>query len=302
MLFGPRPTRSLAAAALAVALAATIAGCGSDGGGSDDSGSTGAGSSNGASDSAAAPAVTALDVTTGSVTGGTTVTLTGTGLDAVTAVSFGENPGTLVSAEAETLTVTTPAAANFVTGPAAVTLTDAKGAAVASTISYNYDVVTPVDAQMSYVLAHWQERNEAEYGSYGDNDCVNFTSQSLIARGWEQNAEWNHKAGSDGTHSYSSAWLSSTSMMKYFTARPELATALTDDQRDQVVIGDIVQFDWDNSGDRDHTGIVSRIEGTGADRVIYFAGHSLDSDYRSVDTAVTTDHPGGTAYYWHLEA
>lgn len=302
MLFGPRPTRSLAAAALAVALTATLAACGGDSGESTGSGSAGGGSSNGSAESAAAPTVTALDVTTGSVTGGTTVALTGTGLDGVSAVSFGGTPATVVSAEAETLTVTTPAAVNFAAGPAAVTLSDADGAAVASTVSFDYSVVTPVDAQMNYVLTHWQNRNVAEYGSYGDNDCVNFTSQSLIARGWEQNAEWNHKAAADGTHSYSSAWLSSTSMMKYFTARPELATALTDDQRDQVVIGDIVQFDWDNSGDRDHTGIVSRIEGSGADRVIYFAGHSLDSDYRSVDVAITTDHPGGTAYYWHLVA
>lgn len=300
MLFGHRSTRSLAAAALAVALTATLAACG--GGSGDSSSGSGSGTSGGSSEPAAAPAVTALDVTTGSVSGGTTVTLSGTGLDAVSAVSFGANPATVVSAEPETLTVSTPAAANFATGPAAVTVTGADGTPVASTISYEYSVVTPVDAQMNYALAHWQNRNVAEYGSYGDNDCVNFTSQSLIARGWVEDADWNHTANSDGTHKYSPAWLSSTSMMKYFTARPELAIALTDDQRDQVVIGDIVQFDWDNSGDRDHTGIVSRIEGSGADRVIYFAGHSLDSDYRSVDVAITTDHPGGTAYYWHLVA
>ena len=301
MLFGHRFSRSLAAAALAVALTATLAACGGDSGESSSSGSSN-GSSSGSSESAAAPAVTALDVTTGSVAGGTTVTLSGTALDTISAVSFGAHPATVVSAEAEALTVTTPAAANFATGPAAVTLTGADGTAVASTISFEYSVVTPVDAQMNYALAHWQERNVAEYGSYGDNDCVNFTSQSLIARGWVEDADWNHTANSDGTHKYSAAWLSSTAMMKYFAARPELATALTDDQRDQVVIGDIVQFDWDNSGDRDHTGIVSRIEGSGADRVIYFAGHSLDSDYRSVDVAITTDHPGGTAYYWHLAA
>lgn len=34
---------------------------------------------------------------------------------------------------------------------------------------------------------------------------------------------------------------------------------------------------------------------------IYLAGHTLDSDHRDVDTAITRDHPGGTAYYWSLE-
>ena len=34
---------------------------------------------------------------------------------------------------------------------------------------------------------------------------------------------------------------------------------------------------------------------------IDFAGHTNDSDYRSVDTAITKDHPGGVAYYWSLK-
>jgi hypothetical protein len=235
------------------------------------------------------------------VAGGTVVTLTGTGLANVTAVSFGANPATAVTAvSAKELTVTTPQAVNFAAGTVDVSLAEGDAAAVPSGLTYDYAVVTPVDAQLNYALTYWQNRNVAEYGSYGDNDCVNFTSQSLIARGWAMDDSWWHtQAG--GVDKYSSAWLSSTSMMNYFTARPELATALTDDQRDQVVVGDIVQFDWDNSGDRDHTGIVTRVEGTGADTQIFFAGHSLDSDYRSVDTAITTDHPGGTAYYWHLQ-
>jgi hypothetical protein len=298
VLFGPRPARSLAAAVLALTLTAAVAGC-SAGSSEGAPGASGSGSS---SEAAAPPTLTAVDVASGSVTGGDTVVLTGTGLGGASAVTFGASPAIMVAGSEEEITVTTPASANFAPGPVAITVTGADGAAVASTLAFEYAVVTPVDAQMTYALAHWQNRNVAEYGSYGDNDCVNFTSQSLIARGWVEDSEWNHTLNSDGTHKYSPAWLSSTAMMRYFAARPELATALTDQQRDQVVIGDVVQFDWDNSGDRDHTGIVSRIEGTGPDRIIYFAGHSLDSDYRSVDVAITTDHPGGTAYYWHLEA
>ncbi|MCU1404831.1 MAG: hypothetical protein JWQ43_1134 [Glaciihabitans sp.] len=287
-------TRHLTALAAMLVVAGTVAGC---------SGPPATGDAPASSDAPAAPAVTGLSVATGSVSGGTEVTITGTGLDTVSGVTFGANPASTVTAvSAKELHVTTPVAANFAVGPVDVAIVAGDAAAVPSGSTFEYTDVTPVDAQMTYLLTHWQNRNVDEYGSYGDNDCVNFTSQSLIARGWEQTADWNHTANSDGTHSYSSAWISSTSMKKYFTAHPELAVALTDDQRDQVVIGDIVQFDWDNSGDRDHTGVVSRIEGTGADRVISFAGHSLDSDYRSVDTAITTDHPGATAYYWHLVA
>jgi hypothetical protein len=295
LIFRTRSTvRPLAAGAIAVALVASLASCSGDVADSADPSPS--------STANEVAAVTALSATEGSVTGGTTITLTGSGLDDVTAVAFGASAASAVTAvSSEELTVTTPAAVNYAAGPVAITLTEGDAAPATSTISYTYTVATPLDAQLNYLLTHWQQRNEAEYGSYGDNDCVNFTSQSLIARGWVEDDEWYHNAASDGSHEYSKAWLSSTAMMKYFTARPEKATALTDQQRDQVVLGDIVQFDWDNSGDRDHTGVVTRIEGTGADRQIFFAGHSLDSDFRSVDVAITTDHPGGTAYYWHLQ-
>ena len=160
-------------------------------------------------------------------------------------------------------------------------------------------VVDPaVERQMTYVLAHWNNYNTAEYGVVGANDCVNFTSQALIERGWEMDDQWWNGLSGDG-YDASSPWVSSTAMMNYM-ADSDRATALTDDQRDQVKVGDVAQFDWDNSGDRDHTGIVTRVEGTGDDITISFAGHTLDSDYRSVDTAITVDHPGATAYYWSI--
>jgi hypothetical protein len=288
--------RPLIAATAAAAIFA-LAGCA-------DSGSTPAGSGDGASSTSptavAEPTISALSVSAGSVTGATEVVVTGSDLSEVTTVMFGANAATMTATTDDSITVVAPAATNFVAGSVEVTATIGDAAAASST-PYEYQVLTPLDAQMTYVLAHWSERNTTEYGTLVDNDCVNFTSQSLIERGWTMDDAWWHSQ-SGGVDEYSSAWISSTSMMKYFAARPALATALTDDQRDSVVVGDIVQFDWDNSGDRDHTGIVTRVEGTGAERQIFFAGHSLDSDYRSVDVAITTDHPGGTAYYWHLEA
>jgi hypothetical protein len=286
-----RPLVAATAAAVVLGLAGCAAGGNAGGSASADSGQTAAVST---------PNVTALSVSAGSVSGATEVVLTGSDLADVTTVMFGANAASVTAASSKEITVSTPAATNFGAGVVEVTVAAGETPA-ASSVPFEYQVITPVDAQMTYVLAHWSERNIAEYGSLVDNDCVNFTSQSLIQRGWTMDEQWWHTQ-SNGVDKYSSPWISSTAMKKYFDARPALATALTDDQRDAVVVGDIVQFDWDNSGDRDHTGIVSRVEGTGADRQIFFAGHSLDSDYRSVDVAITTDHPGGTAYYWHLEA
>ena len=156
----------------------------------------------------------------------------------------------------------------------------------------------PVQAQVNYMLAHWTDYNTDAYGVITDNDCVNFTSQSLIVRGWTMDEKW-WSEGTGSDFDTSSPWISSTAFRDY-VAQSGRATALTDDQRDQVKIGDVAQFDWDNSGDRDHTGVVTRIEGSGDDIQIYYAGHTDDTDYRSVDYAITEKHPGGVAYYWSI--
>lgn len=155
-----------------------------------------------------------------------------------------------------------------------------------------------VEAQVAYLLAHWRSYNTVDYGVIAENDCVNFTSQSLIQRGWEMDDAWWSK-GKGGSFTHSSAWISSTAMMRYL-ASSDRVSALTDDQRDEVKVGDIAQFDWDNSGDRDHTGVVTRIEGSGDNIEIFYAGHTDDTDYRSVDYAITEKHPGATAYYWSI--
>lgn len=155
-----------------------------------------------------------------------------------------------------------------------------------------------VQDQLDYVLAHWSDYNLDDYGMLDDNDCVNFTSQSLIVRGWQMDDDW-WTEGTGVDFDNTSSWVSSTSFRDYLEESGR-ATPLSDSQRDQVKLGDIVQFDWDNSGDRDHTGIVTAIEGAGDNITIYFAGHTEDSDYRSVDTAITVDHPGGSVYYWSV--
>ena len=155
-----------------------------------------------------------------------------------------------------------------------------------------------VQAQLDYVLAYWSDYNTDDYGMLDDNDCVNFTSQSLIERGWQMDDYW----WTDGTgmdFDYTSSWVSSTSFRDYLEESGR-ATALSAEQRDKVKLGDVVQFDWDNSGDRDHTGIVTAIEGSGDNITIYFAGHTDDSDFRSVDLAITVDHPGASVYYWSI--
>jgi len=191
----------------------------------------------------------------------------------------------------------TPAATAVATDPARATPTVP---ATPVTVEPEPALSAAVTAQMDYALAHWnvENYNTADWGVLGINDCVNFASQIMIERGWTMDDVWSSPKNGNA-YDASAAWRSSTAFMNYIASTGR-ATALTDQQRDQVKVGDIVQFDWDNSGDRDHTGIVTKVEKVGDTVAISFAGHTLDSDYRSVDTAITVDHPGGTAYYWSV--
>lgn len=159
-------------------------------------------------------------------------------------------------------------------------------------------VDTAVQAQLDYVLSYWSTYNLDEYGMLDDNDCVNFTSQSLVERGWEMDEEW-WTEGIGVDFDYTPAWVSSTAFRDYLDESGR-ATALGDDERSAVKLGDVVQFDWDNSGDRDHTAVVTAIEGSGDDIQIFYAGHTDDTDYRSVDEAITEIHPGASVYYWSI--
>ncbi len=157
-----------------------------------------------------------------------------------------------------------------------------------------------VAAQLSYAFEHWDDTESDTFGYLDDNDCVNFTSQSLLARGWAEDDDWWYDESGDA-YGHADAWISSTAMRDYFEEHPERATALTDDERSSVKVGDVVQFDWDDSGDRDHTGIVTSVE-TELDGsiTILYAGHTDPTWDRSVDWAITELHPGGVAYYWSI--
>jgi hypothetical protein len=157
-----------------------------------------------------------------------------------------------------------------------------------------------VAAQLEYAHDHWDDPDAERFGVIDENDCVNFTSQTLLARGWATDDEWWYDEGGDA-YASSGAWISSTMLRDYLARHPERATPLTDDQRDEVKVGDVVQFDWDDSGDRDHTGIITAVV-TEADGSIdlEYAGHTDATWNRSVEWSITEQHPHGVAYYWSI--
>ena len=277
------------------------------------------------------PVVTSdLSLAAAPFTGGTQVTVTGEQLDEVASVVVGGAPATIVAADAGQLTFAVPSVADTALGTAAeVQFTDAAGQPIeteapATVVAAGTSVVQPleaeltgaaepeipteartltltytsdpgIDAQVGYVLSYWSTYNSAVYPVISGYDCANFASQSLIARGWTMDAGWYLDLG---TGAMSPSWSSSTALRDYLYSRPDRATELGDGQRDLVKVGDIAQFDWDSSGDRDHTAVVTRVERTAAGTKVWVGGHTKDADFWDVDTALATG--GGSVTYFSI--
>jgi hypothetical protein len=279
----------------------------------------------------AGPTVTSeLSVAAAPFTGGTQVTVTGEHLDGVASVTVGGAPATIVALAEEQVTFAVPAVVQESLGTAAdVRFADAAGQAVdvetptavvaagtsvlqplegeltgvpeleipsaPRTLALTYTSDPAIDAEVDYVLAYWSSYNSAVYPVVSGYDCANFASQALIARGWAMDAGWYLDLA---TGAMSPSWASSTALRDYLYTRTDRATPLDDSQRDVVKVGDIAQFDWDSSGDRDHTAVVTRVEHTDAGTKVWVGGHTKDADYWDVDTALATG--GGSVSYFSI--
>lgn len=154
-----------------------------------------------------------------------------------------------------------------------------------------------VQAQYDFLLKNWNSRNGGRFGYIPGRDCANWASQSLLIRGHKPTPKWRPRLSR--TISFSKAWISSTALHNFLLSRKR-ATLLTAAQTDQVAIGDIVQFDWWNTGAQEHTGVVSHIENTESGLKIYYASHTAHGMWWSVERSITVLHPGATVSYLHL--
>lgn len=157
-----------------------------------------------------------------------------------------------------------------------------------------------VAAQIDYARAHFKNPNRSEFGDLGGTDCVNFTSQTLLARGWKMTPQWSFTQGA--TEPYSRAWISSTAFRDYLDTKPQLATPLSWEARNKVAPGDVVQFDWDNSGDRDHTAVISGIttDAISGERVLLVTSHSPAAFDWPIDQVLSEHGDEARVFFWHL--
>lgn len=243
-----------------------------------------------------APVIDALEPAGGALVGGETMTITGSGLTAVTSVEVG---GHLVEFDRLTngsITLEAPNAADYTAGTVEVTAF-VGDAALPSDLQWTYVTTTPVDRQLEYAFRHWDDYNTGYFGDFNEwgGDCMNFVSQTLLARGWAVNPEWFNNAQVDWADSF----VHVPSFDEWLSARPEYGAERLDyAERDRAKVGDVVVFDWDGDGSLDHSQVISRItDDTGIEMV----GHNVDSTYRSVDEALEQQGTGAAAVYiWSI--
>lgn len=153
-----------------------------------------------------------------------------------------------------------------------------------------------VARQMRYIAAHFADKSALRWGYIPKNNCANFASQTLVARGLKQTNLWHNQNGF--TWNFSRTWVSSTALSRHLLAQPG-AKQFTYAQRQKVQVGDLAFFDWDSSGDRDHSAVVTAIIPSENGPKIFYASHTAHGRYQSVELAKTLLHPGGKVFFVH---
>lgn len=246
--------------------------------------------------------VGALAAPAGSLVGGEQQTLTGRGLDAVERITVGGMEVTEHAMVDGALTFTMPRSERYVAGPVPVVIDAGPVPVDGPELTYSYEVRTGVDRQMEYAFRYWKDYNLAEFGTFNPvgGDCVNFASQTLLARGWEMTDSWHNY---DGGAQWTGPWIHVPSFDRWLRSNPQYgAVQLSFDQRDQVKVGDLVVFDWNVNNSLDHIQVVSAVEEVDGRIEIKMVGHNRDTDFRDLDETMTIDHPGGIGYFWSLPA
>lgn len=131
-----------------------------------------------------------------------------------------------------------------------------------------------------YAERYWNERNPA-YHDMGD-DCTNFISQVLYAGGFPMIGEsprraegWWYRNGAHPDWSYS--WAVAHMLVTVLTsAKNPFRVKLVSDPR-ELQVGDVIAYDWKNSGRFTHTTVVVDHDKSGAPLI---NAHTVDSHRR----------------------
>lgn len=140
----------------------------------------------------AEPVAAALSRTSGGTAERAVVTMRGRAMANVAEVVVGgQDAQQLVLLSPTELRFTVPQAQDFVPGTAAISLVSATDrASITTPFRWTWAVRSGIDREMAYAVTHWSLHSSARFGYIPKNDCVNFVSQLLLARGWRESSSW----------------------------------------------------------------------------------------------------------------
>jgi hypothetical protein len=237
------------------------------------------------------PVATALSRTAGHSANSRTVRITGSRFGNLAGVQVAGVPVTdLVVLSDTSARFVLPNAVDYQPKVAAVTLTARSDLRARPTgLTFEYKVANRLDRQMAYAFKYWNVYSNSTFGYLSGNDCANFTSQTLLARGWKRSAQWFDYGPGD----WSGTWVSSTALSNWLKKRPDLATRLNYRERDAVTVGDVVQFRWPGHSKSysswEHTAVVSKVVVLPDGRHdIYYVAHTNNRQYGGGTTGLAT--------------
>lgn len=243
--------------------------------------------------------VSALSTTSGGLIGGETVGIRGQRLGGVTTVWFGGQEAELVTVTSTEVTVVVPHSISYEPGEVSVTVETTDGS-LSDGLTWQYVVATAVDRQLEYAFRHWNDYNLTYFGDFNvwGGDCMNFVSQTLLARGWGVTDEWFNNAQEE----WGDAFVHVPSFDAWLSQHPEYGAVRLDlDDRDRAKIGDVVVFDWDGDGSLDHAQVISQVRTVGDETRIAMVGHNMDTMYRDLDGALELQGgPHAQAWIWSI--
>jgi hypothetical protein len=241
------------------------------------------------------PVVTAVNKKAGHSASSRTATMTGSQFLNLASVQIAGVPAVNLQVLSDTQArFVIPNAIDYQAKIAAITVTATSDPIPRDTgLTFEYKVANALDREMAYAFQYWNVYSNATFGYLSGSDCANFTSQTLLARGWTRSSQWfDYGAGN-----WSGTWVSSTAMNAWLSKRTDLVTRLTYTQRDAVVVGDVVQFRWPGHPKSytawDHTGIVSKVVVLPNGRHdIYYVAHTLNRQYGGGTTGLAAWYAG----------
>lgn len=154
--------------------------------------------------------------------------------------------------------------------------------------------------QIEYANKYYAKPNVAGFGYLGNVDCANFANQTLWARGWRMDDEWWQDQSAYEGYKYSAAWISSTALNDYLMRHPQRARPMSWAHKDSIQVGDIVMFDWDSSGDRDHTAVVSGIRHGFGSRELLLTAHSEGMFNYPLSQELARNPDSTQVYFWRI--